>query len=109
MPDARVPRPSRWVCGGAPRSQLRNMVVDRMRKFANGNKLQRRAILMVARELPASEVEGLRTMFKEMDADGNGVITIDEMRKALRKMGSMLPRTELEEIMAVRALALLAG
>jgi Ca2+-binding EF-hand superfamily protein len=42
---------------------------------------------IIARNLPASELEELRSMFKVIDADGSGTITIDELRNAVKTMG----------------------
>lgn len=48
----------------------------------------------IARALPSQEIQGIREMFKAIDEDGSGCITIDELREGLRKKGADLAVTE---------------
>ena len=59
-----------------------------MAKFAAMNKLKKAALLVAARSLSEAEITGLSNLFKSIDTDGSGTITVDEMRQAVSKMGS---------------------
>lgn len=54
------------------------------------------------------EIKGLKQMFNNIDTDGSGTITYDELRTGLTKLGSKLSETEIQQLMeAVRNLLLL--
>ena len=53
--------------------------------------------------LPIKEIQKLREKFTEMDTDGNGTLTYDELKAGLAKLGSMLTETDVKQYMqAVR-------
>ncbi len=39
------------------------------------------AVQIIATHLPENEISGLKQLFMEMDADGSGSITVDELRE----------------------------
>ena len=49
---------------------------------------------MIARSLPTNEIQGIREMFKAIDEDGSGCITVNELREGLRKKGAELAFAE---------------
>ena len=49
---------------------------------------------IIARRLPANEMQGIREMFKAIDEDGSGCITVDELREGLKKKGADLAFAE---------------
>ncbi|CAD7702477.1 unnamed protein product [Ostreobium quekettii] len=72
-----------------------NPVVGRLRGFAAMNKLKKEALKIIASQMPKAEIEGLRQIFLSLDEDGNGKITVDELREGLRQKGGMLPEADL--------------
>eukprot|EP00882_Tetradesmus_deserticola_P022169 GHRQ01024059.1.p2 GENE.GHRQ01024059.1~~GHRQ01024059.1.p2 ORF type:complete len:207 (+),score=108.21 GHRQ01024059.1:713-1333(+) len=44
---------------------------------------------------------GLRELFKSIDADSSGTITVEEMRRALTKWGHKIQDSELQSLMAI--------
>ncbi|KAK9810447.1 hypothetical protein WJX72_010861 [[Myrmecia] bisecta] len=86
--------------GAAPDRPLDSVVITRMRKFAAMGKLKKAALLVIAKSLSESEISGLGQLFKSIDADSNGTITVDELRAALTKMGNKVNDSELQAIMA---------
>ena len=42
---------------------------------------------VMASNLPAEEIAGLKVVFEEMDANKNGSITVEELREALQRKG----------------------
>ncbi|GLI62801.1 hypothetical protein VaNZ11_005550 [Volvox africanus] len=91
-----------WVRedGTAEEAPLNNEVVVRLQNFAALNKLQQEALKIIATHLPEPEITGLRALFMEMDSDGSGSITVEELRQALQRKGTLIPAEELERIMA---------
>ena len=76
--------------GAAPDKPIDNIVVSRMRKFAAMNKLKQAALLVMARKLNPADLAGLKLLFKSIDADDSGSITVEEMRTAIGKMGNKI-------------------
>lgn len=42
---------------------------------------------------------GLKEMFQSMDSDGNGTITLEELRQGLAKQGTKLSEYEVKQLM----------
>ena len=59
---------------------LNRMLFERLRKFTDNGKFQRIAKRMIAAKLPDKDIKGLLDAFKAADADGNGVLTAEELR-----------------------------
>ena len=49
-------------------------------QFAGMTKLKKAAFLVVARCLSSEEISGLRQLFKTIDTDNSGTITVDELK-----------------------------
>lgn len=79
---------------------LDNVVIERMRQFAGMTKLKKAAFLVVARCLSSEEISGLRQLFRTIDTDNSGTITVDELKVAMNKMGSKLKEDELHALIA---------
>lgn len=87
---ARLQHPWLKTHGAAPDKPIDNIVLTRMRKFAAMNKLKQAALLVMAKKLNPADLEGLKLLFKSIDTDNSGTITVDEMRSALSKMGNKI-------------------
>lgn len=58
---------------------------------------------VIAGCLSEEEIKGLKEMFKSMDSDNSGTITVDELRRGLAKKGTKLTEAEVQQLMeAVR-------
>lgn len=77
-----------WVRedGNAPDVPLDISVMSHMRQFADFGKLKQLALKHVASTFDEDEIRHLRDQFLQMDTDGSGTITFDEMFTAMRKM-----------------------
>ena len=71
-----------WIVSvGPPKPEpLNRMLFERLRKFTDNGKFQRIAKRMIAAKLPDKDIKALLDAFKAADADGNGVLTAEELR-----------------------------
>ena len=69
--------------GVAADKPLDSVVLKRMRKLSATNKLKKAALVVMAKSLNPDEINGLQQLFRNIDADNSGTITIDELRTAL--------------------------
>jgi Ca2+-binding EF-hand superfamily protein len=59
--------------------------------------------------LSEEEIRGLKEMFKSMDSDNSGTITVDELRKGLSKQGTKLTEAEVQQLMEAVSVHTLLG
>lgn len=60
---------------------------------------------VIAENLSAEEIKGLKQMFNNMDTDNSGTITVEELKEGLTKLGSKISEAEVQKLMeAVRLL-----
>eukprot|EP00850_Spirogloea_muscicola_P004316 SM000018S03681 [mRNA] locus=s18:768646:772669:- [translate_table: standard] len=83
----------------APDTPLGSAVLSRMKQFTAMNKLKKRALKVIAESLSEEEVTGLRSVFRMMDADNSGSITVDELRQGLTRIGSNLSEVEVRQLL----------
>ncbi|KAL5557807.1 hypothetical protein UlMin_034018 [Ulmus minor] len=74
-------------------------VLVRMKQFRAMNKLKKLALKVIAENLSEEEIQGLKQMFKNMDTDGSGTITLEELRTGLTRLGSKLSEPEIKQLM----------
>lgn len=92
-----------WVReGGAPDRELDPEVLVRMRTFAGQARLKKLGLMLVVRHLRTEEIEGLRQLFLDMDTDGSGTITVDELISGLDRHGAHMAREEVVALIRVR-------
>ena len=65
-------------------------MLTRMKKFAAMNKLKKAALLVIAKSLNPDEITGLQQLFRSIDVDNSGTITVDELRTAMRSLDAKL-------------------
>ncbi|GAB4815929.1 hypothetical protein N2152v2_002975 [Parachlorella kessleri] len=85
--------------GVASEKPLPPLVITRMKKFAGLNRLKKAAIVTAAKYLSPDQIEGLRHMFESFDRNGDGSISLAELREGLLQMDSALTETELLQVM----------
>ncbi|KAE8661228.1 Calcium-dependent protein kinase 20 [Hibiscus syriacus] len=90
-----------WVQedGIAPDQPLDSAVLSRLKQFSAMNKLKKIAIRVIADSLSEEEIAGLKEMFKMIDADNSGNITLEELKIGLEKVGSHLRDSEINGLM----------
>ncbi|CAN1772570.1 Calcium-dependent protein kinase 20 [Linum perenne] len=87
------------VDGLAPDKPLDSAVISRLKQFSAMNKLKKIAIRVIAESMSEEEIAGLREMFKMMDVDNSGNITLEELKNGLDKAGANLKESEIVGLM----------
>ncbi|GAB2211785.1 hypothetical protein Droror1_Dr00025120 [Drosera rotundifolia] len=85
--------------GEAPDTPLGNAVLDRLKQFRAMNKFKKVALRVIAGCLSEEEIMGLKQMFKSMDTDNSGTITMEELKQGLQKQGTRLSEYEVKQLM----------
>lgn len=80
----------------APNVPLGDVVKSRLKQFSMMNRFKRKALRVIAEFLSIEEVEDIKEMFKKMDADDDGIVSIDELKAGLRNFGSQLGESEVQ-------------
>ncbi|KAF9680772.1 hypothetical protein SADUNF_Sadunf06G0156300 [Salix dunnii] len=90
-----------WVQmeGVAPDRPLDPAVLSRLKRFSAMNKLKKIAIRVIAESLSEEEIAGLKEMFKMIDADNSGHITLEELKTGLEKVGANIKDSEISGLM----------
>ncbi|ESW18130.1 hypothetical protein PHAVU_006G015300 [Phaseolus vulgaris] len=85
--------------GEAPDKPLDNAVLNRLKQFRAMNQFKKVALRVIAGCLSEEEIMGLKEMFKGMDTDNSGTITIEELKQGLAKQGTKLTEQEVKQLM----------
>ncbi|CAF2144780.1 unnamed protein product [Brassica napus] len=83
----------------APDKPLDFAVVSRLKRFSAMNKLKKMALRVVAEKLSEEEIGGLKELFKMIDRDNSGTITFEELKDCIRRVGSELVESEIQELL----------
>uniref|UniRef100_A0A7S2QUP0 Calcium-dependent protein kinase n=1 Tax=Chlamydomonas chlamydogama TaxID=225041 RepID=A0A7S2QUP0_9CHLO len=86
--------------GVATDNELEMEVLTRMKRFSAMNRLKKEALKIIATSLPMDEISGMKEIFKDMDKDKSGSITVEEFAQALRRKGNSLPEQEVQRLIA---------
>jgi len=62
-------------------------------------------IQVIAENLSEEEIIGLKEMFKSLDTDNNGIVTLEELRTGLPKLGSKISEAEIRQLMEAVSLS----
>ncbi|CAI0435493.1 unnamed protein product [Linum tenue] len=87
------------VGGDASDKPIDSAVLSRMKQLRAMNKMKKLALKVIAENLSEEEIKGLKQMFKNMDTDGSGTITYDELKAGLTRLGSKLSEAEMKQLM----------
>lgn len=85
--------------GEASDKPIDSAVQNRMKQFRAMNKMKKLALKVIAENLSEEEIKGLKQLFKNMDTDRSGMITYDELKAGLHKLGSKLSESEVQQLM----------
>ncbi|XP_006664312.3 calcium-dependent protein kinase 25 [Oryza brachyantha] len=85
--------------GDAPDVPLDNVVLNRLKQFRAMNQFKKAALRIIAGCLSEEEIKGLKEMFKNIDKDNSGTITLEELKNGLAKQGTKFSDNEIEQLM----------
>ncbi|KAJ0103104.1 hypothetical protein Patl1_04184 [Pistacia atlantica] len=85
--------------GNASDKPIDSAVLSRMKQFRAMNKLKKLALKVIAENLSTDEIQGLKSMFTNLDTDNSGTITYDELKEGLSRLGSKLTEAEVKQLM----------
>ncbi|KAA3488974.1 calcium-dependent protein kinase 29-like isoform X1 [Gossypium australe] len=91
-----------WMKEGGEASDkpIDSAVLSRLKQFRVMNKLKKLALKVIAENLSSEEEnKGLQQMFNNIDTDGSGAITLEELRDGLARLGSKLTEPEIKQLM----------
>ncbi|KAK4345658.1 hypothetical protein RND71_035834 [Anisodus tanguticus] len=80
----------------APNVPLGDMVKSRLKQFALMNRFKRKALRVIADFLSNEEVEDLKEMFRKIDTDNDGIVSVEELKVGLQKVNSQLADSEVK-------------
>ncbi|KAF6153651.1 hypothetical protein GIB67_027518 [Kingdonia uniflora] len=80
----------------APNVPLGDVVKSRLKQFSVMNRFKRKALRVIADHLSNEEVDGIREMFKKIDTDNDGIVSVDELKVGLLKFGTQLAESEVQ-------------
>ncbi|KMZ63593.1 Calcium-dependent protein kinase [Zostera marina] len=83
----------------APDKPLDSAVLSRLKQFSAMNKLKKMALRFISEKMSEEEIGGLKELFKMIDTDNSGSITYDELKAGLRRVGSQLMESEIQNLM----------
>jgi calcium-dependent protein kinase len=91
-----------WVRNKAPKAanvNLQASLVDNLRGFRSQNKLKKAALHVIASQLGESQIKALRETFMALDENGDGLLTVNEMKEGLNRCGLKEIPPDLQQIM----------
>ncbi|EPT27057.1 calcium-dependent protein kinase CDPK2 [Toxoplasma gondii ME49] len=83
-----------WFAMHAPGDHFEPLGLDilsKFRRFQGLSRLKKLALTVIAQHLEDSEIEGLKNLFTQLDTEGDGVLTVEEIRKGIERSGVHLP------------------
>merc|ERR1719454_2050797 len=91
-----------WIKNKAPKAadvNLQSNFVDNLRQFRGQNKLKKAALHVIAGQLNEDQIKILRETFMALDHNGDGQLTVNEMKEGIKKAGLKEIPADLQQIM----------
>mmetsp|Transcript_15683 Transcript_15683/g.36065 ORF Transcript_15683/g.36065 Transcript_15683/m.36065 type:complete len:515 (+) Transcript_15683:129-1673(+) len=91
-----------WIKNKAPKAQgvsLQSNFVDNLRSFRSMNKLMKAALHIIAGQLNEDQIKKLREVFMALDGNGDGLLTVNEMKEGLSRAGLKEIPPDMQQIM----------
>uniref|UniRef100_A0A453RPK8 non-specific serine/threonine protein kinase n=1 Tax=Aegilops tauschii subsp. strangulata TaxID=200361 RepID=A0A453RPK8_AEGTS len=83
----------------APNVSLGEAVRSRLQQFSAMNKFKKKALGVVARNMPVEELDKYVQMFHLMDKDKNGNLSLEELMEGLHINGQRVPESEIRMLL----------
>lgn len=91
-----------WIKNHAPKAknvQLQVGFLDNLRNFRSQNRLKKAALHVIASQMNEKEIKALRDTFMALDDNGDGLLTVHELKEGLQKSGLKEVPVDLQQIM----------
>eukprot|EP00929_Paragymnodinium_shiwhaense_P058566 TRINITY_DN2932_c0_g1_i1.p1 TRINITY_DN2932_c0_g1~~TRINITY_DN2932_c0_g1_i1.p1 ORF type:complete len:502 (+),score=153.25 TRINITY_DN2932_c0_g1_i1:86-1591(+) len=91
-----------WIKNKAPKALQVNLhegFVDNLRAFLCQNKLKKAALHIIANQLNEDQIKALRETFMSLDHNGDGQLTVNELKEGIVKAGLKEIPQDLQAIM----------
>lgn len=91
-----------WIRDNKPKEgevKLGTGLVDNLRQFNQQHKLKKCALNVIAGQLDEGQIERLRQTFAALDANGDGILSFQEIKEGLKKAENMSIPADLQKIM----------
>lgn len=89
-----------WMRGEtATRTPLDVLTLERLKNFSANTRLKQAVLVMMSDSLTDAELNQMRKTFEAIDKNGDGLITVTELREAMEKLGDNPAMEEVERIM----------
>merc|ERR1712232_220681 len=92
----------KWMMRLAPRPsglQLQDSFVQHLKDFQTQNLLRKATLSIIAGQLRPEQVRALRAIFSQLDRNGNGQVSREELQISLEQSGIPKSNSDLDEIM----------
>merc|ERR1711959_574991 len=92
----------RWIKGTAPAAPVANIsknLLKNLNSFRSMNKMKKVALQVIAQQIGDEAIKELRDLFTSLDKDGNGQLTLAEMKDGIEKSGVANQVADLKAIM----------
>ncbi len=78
-----------------------DLVLDykKMKKFSYFSRLKAVVLAFISSQLPCKEIEHLSLLFKQIDSNHDGYLSVDEIEKTLKKQGIKPTYNELHYVL----------
>lgn len=83
----------------APNISLGETVRTRLQQFSVMNRFKKKALRVVAEQLPVEEAADIKQMFHMMDKDNNGSLTLEELKEGLQIIGDPVPEPDIKMLL----------
>jgi len=91
-----------WVANKAPKAKdvaIGASIVDNLKGFQSQNKFKKAALHLIASQMSENQIDKLRQTFMQLDKNGDGLLTVVEMKEGLEKAGVENVPPELKAIL----------
>ncbi|XP_066397538.1 calcium-dependent protein kinase 22-like [Miscanthus floridulus] len=78
---------------------LGEVVRSRLKQFSSMNKFKKKALGVVAMNLPREEIDKYNQMFHTMDKDNDGNLSLEELKEGFRINGHPVPEEEIKMLL----------
>jgi calcium-dependent protein kinase len=91
-----------WIKNKAPKATNASIsagMFDNLKGFRGQNKLKKAALQVIANQLNEEQIKTLRDVFMTLDGNGDGKLTVNEMKEGIQKAGLKEIPPDLQKIM----------